>query len=357
MNFDETYQLLELLESDSERDTYSARERSTNSEVLIHLLSKRSDRVPSLLTIAKRHLASHAASDLQLKIGTFQNEDCLITSSAVELRSVRRALEGASAGDPFDKASVWKVPSLTEPALDTSSQEPKAAALPGEFTRMFQTPSVESSPARGPAGQSFATAAVPCLEIRTPPAQSPPSGDGSLSQMFSVSPSKSEPGEFTQMFQSAPAQSLEETKSPAPASPAFQQPGDFTRMFSSVRTSEPAPKDSWLDFTERPKPSDSLDSINWDSPQVQGATGVFAVPKVLPAEPSVGQGPSEFTRFMSVVSDAPKQNASPKVVAETEQPVQPKSPPQATSNLPVIITVNLILITVITLILYFVLRH
>jgi hypothetical protein len=353
MNFDETYQLVELLESDSERETYSARERSTNSEVFVHLLSKDSDRVPSLLTIAQGHLASPAtASDLQLKIGTFQNEDCLITKAAVELRSVRQALEQASAKDAFNKASMWRVASVVESAPDTSpqkpqsgeftrmfsTQEPKPAASAGEFTRMFQAPASEPSPLTATTEQNPATT-EPVLDGRMPPA---------------------EPGEFTRMFQTQPPRPPMETKPVPPVAPSpQQQSGEFTRMFNSVRAPEPATKETWLDFTEKPKQNNSLDTINWDSPQPQGATGAFAVPAALPSQPPVEQGPSEFTRMMSAVSTPPKQDpaspASPQ--AEQSASAQTKSPAQTTSNLPLIIGVNVVLITIVALILYFVLKR
>ena len=360
MNFDDVYQLLEILESDNERTTYAARESATGRDVFVHLLAKSSDRVPSLLTIARQHAAAQAdASGLELKIGTFRTQDCLVTMAVPELQNVRRGLEQTSATSSFDKAGMWKVPATIETVPDPA---PKTSPV-GDFTRMFSQEKVQPAPSQGEFTRMFqASAARPPAErlpLEPAPTESAaPPAQGSFTQMFSAPPSApAQPGEFTRMFHSEPSAppELATSKPLTPAPPESPHPGEFTRMFKPDTATVPPSKGNWLDFVERPASNNSLDSINWDSPQTQGATGAFAVPATT-AQPSVAEGPSEFTRLIAVPSSSPQQAETLPATAASSQPVQPQPSQKATSNLPLIIGVNVVILTVIALILYFVLR-
>jgi len=128
-------------------------------------------------------------------------------------------------------------------------------------------------------------------------------------------------------------------------------------MFKPDAATVPASKGNWLDFVERPQSNNSLDSINWDSPQSQGATGAFTVPTAPKAPPLVEEGPSEFTRLISVPSSNPQPTGTPAASPEASKPAQAEPVQKATSNLPIIIGINVVVIIAVALILYFVLRR
>jgi hypothetical protein len=321
MNFDRTYELLGLLEDDSERKTYIGRETSTGREVLVHLLASGSEQ--TLLSMAERYLISNPDAGSHLQIGTFQNQSCLITASGAQFRNIRRALEPASASDQFEKVRMLKVPGDNE-----SPAKPAAAPEVGEFTRMFSntaSPEPQPPPSVGEFTRMFTaskTSEPSSLEstvpIDKPPVvQDKPGSTGAFTQVFSAAPSKSEPGEFTRMFRPG-------------AAPA-----------ASTNANE-----KW--------PDSSQPVLNMNLSGSEGATGAFEVRSTSPPPPTPEQGPSEFTRMMSVPAALPKEESN-SASAPPPPPAEPAS--QRKSYLPMIIILNVLFILAVALVLIFVLKR
>jgi len=352
------YELLSLLEGDSERKTYIGRENSTGREVFVHVLAGGSEQ--TLISMAERYLTSNPEARSQLQIGTLQNQSCLITASDPEFRNIRRVLEQRSTSDQFDKVRMWKVPTV-----DESPAKPAPAPEVGEFTRMFSSnasPEPKSAPPVGEFTRMFtaskppeASSPEPTVPIdKVPTVQDKPASTGAFTQMFSAPssreftvpvdkgqsmPQKQEPaGGFTQIFSAAPSKS---------------EPGDFTRMFRPGAAPAPTPStnESWTD------PSQPV--LNMNLSGSDGATGAFKVRSTpVPAAPIPEQGPSEFTRMMSVPASLPKEEVSN--APSSPPPPQPAPAEPATqkkSYLPLIIILNVLFILAVALVLIFLLKR
>src|SRR5262245_23592667 len=371
MNFDRTYELLGLLEGDSERKTYIGRENSTGREVFVHLLAGGSEQ--TLLSMAERYLISNPEARSHLQIGIFQNQSCLITTSGAQFRNIRRALEPAPTGDQFEKVQMWKVP-----VADEIPAKPAAGPEVGEFTRMFSnsTPEPEPPPSVGDFTRMF-TASEPS-EDQGPVARENPPSTGAFTQMFPPTPSRSDQpapsaSEFTAMFTASKPSA---PSSPEPTVPIDDGPiahdkpgsgggftqlfsapssrsetGEFTRMFRPGATPAPAPSkgENWLDSSQP--------ALNMNLSGSDGATGAFqarSTPPPIAAIPE--QGPSEFTRMMSVPAALPKEenNASSPPPAQPA-PAEPAN--QKKSYLPIIIILNVLFILAVALVLIFFLKR
>jgi hypothetical protein len=363
MNFDRTYELLGLLEGDSERKTYIGRENSTGREVFVHLLAGGAEQ--TLLSMAERYLTANPEARSNLQIGTFQNQCCLITASGPEFRSIRRLLEPRSTGDQFEKVRMWKVPTV-----DESPAKPAESSDVGEFTRMFSnTASPEPQPPPPSVGEftriftaskspepSSTGSTVPI--DKTPVAPDKPGSSGAFTQMFSTAPSRSDPpppsaaidkgpvvqdkpesaGSFTQMFSPAPSRSGS---------------GEFTRMFRPGAAAAPAPapikSEKWSDSSQP--------VLNMNLSGSDGATGAFQVPSTPPPPAAITeQGPSEFTRMMSVPAALPKEESS-----NASSPPAPPAPAEPASQkksyLPMIIILNVLFVAAVILVLVFLLKR
>jgi hypothetical protein len=382
MNFDRMYELLGLLEGDSERKTYIGRENSTGREVFVHLLAGGSEQ--ALLAMAERYLSSSPDARSHLQIGIFQNQSCLITASGTRFRNIRSALEPVSSSDQFEKVQMWKVPAANE-----TPAKPAAASEVGEFTRMFSkttSPEPEPAPSVGDFTRMFAPAKPsepPRTELtvpidKLPVVQDQPGSTGSFTQMFSPGPAQSDlpsppVSEFTSMFAApkpsgpsgaepvAPidkAPAVQDKPGPASgftqmfsAGPAQSEPGEFTRMFRPGATPAPLPSTSenWMDS--------SPPVLNMNLSGSEGATGAFQVRSIPPPPGSeAGQGPSEFTRMMSVSSALPKDESST-APPPPAQPAPAEPARQKKSYLPMIIILNVLFIAAVVLVLVFLLKR
>jgi len=365
MNFDRMYELLGLLEGDSERKTYTGRENSTGREVFVHLLAGGSEQ--TLISMAERYLTSNPEARSHLQIGTFQNQSCLITASDPEFRNIRRVLDPRSTSDQFDKVRMWKVPTANE-----SPAKPAAAPEVGEFTRMFSntaSPEPTSAPPVGeftrmftaskPSELSSAESTVPIDKVQ--PVQDKPASTGAFTQMFSA-PSRSEQppkseSEFTRMFT---ASKPSEPQKPEPAdgftqifsaAPPKSETGDFTRMFRPG-AAPPATnaKENWVDSSQP--------VLNMNLSGSEGATGAFQVRSTpAPAASMPEQGPSDFTRMISVPASLPKEESSNAPSSPPPQPAPAEPASQKKSYLPLIIILNVLFVGAVILVLVFLLKR
>lgn len=325
MNFDRTYELLGLLEGDSERKTYIGRENSTGREVFVHLLAGGAEQ--TLLSMAERYLTANPEACSNLLIGTFQNQSCLITASGPEFRNIRRVLEPRSTGDQFEKVRMWKVPNV-----DESPAKPAESSEVGEFTRMFSntaSPEPQPPPSVGDFTRMFTAAKSPepsstesTVPIdQTPMPQDKPGSSGAFTQMFSAAPSRSGSGEFTRMFRPGAA---------AAAAPA------------------PIKSENWSDSSQP--------ALNMNLSGSDGATGAFQVPSTPPPAAITEQGPSEFTRMMSVPAALPKEESS-NAPSPSALPAPAEPANQKKSYLPMIIILNVLFVAAVALVLIFLLKR
>ena len=143
-------------------------------------------------------------------------------------------------------------------------------------------------------------------------------------------PPPSAPGDFTLMFQ---------PQAPIPPASSAPPAGEFTRLFHSPQRTDapPLPGAPATAFPPPGAPATAFPPPGALPPQRSsaptGATGAFAVPAAAP--PSSGfnspQGPSEYTRMISVHADAPlgapAASAAPAPAAGSPQmPPMPQMP-------------------------------
>jgi len=259
-------------------------------------------------------------------------------------------------------------PAAVPPPAGRPPEVPKQPPIPGEFTRMFSSPSAPAGPPPAPAEpDEFARffqsplAGSPPGEPAIPPAPTPPA------------PAGGEPGEFTRLFQSpmapeppaagapggmpasgltppfepegfvppaAPASPFppQEFGPPAPALPA--QAGEFTRIFGG-----PA---------GRPEP------VAPAGPAAGGATQIFTAPTAPPAEPAGPAAPEEPGDFTRIVGGPPAAapGVPPPQQAAAPQPAAAPPARQATASyLPLFLILGCVFVAALVLILYFALKH
>jgi hypothetical protein len=266
-------------------------------------------------------------------------------AATVEMPAMRKAFLEAVEAPPAREANV------TPPATPPVAAPPVAAPPPaGEFTRLFQAP-----------GAPAVTGQMPVAPAPPPPAQAPsPAGPGEFTRLFqsplphapaqgdwpAQAPAAPPPGEFTRMFQSGPGAAPGLGANPIPPAPQQErQAGEFTRFFQSPGpastpasppsspfgpVSPPASPSAPGGFTQmfgKPgaMPPGSLGAPvsappaapppppSTMGPRAAGsATQAFSIPAPAPAStplragvpqpPPVPQGPSEYTRMISLGS-------------------------------------------------------
>ncbi len=322
MSLYERYELLDLNRDDGVK-TFEAREIATGRPVKVHLFVRPSAPLQAALLKALDHLAE---PDLQriVERGKHEGTPYVVTDRLPDYPGLSEWVQAAShqskakpAKPVLETAGAWKVQPVPPPpppapapsapiaeesvlnqqfvelfttaerpvvadSLVQSAQRPQspapvrppepvlkqAQAEPGEFTRMFQAPTVAAPQATAPAPAPKPQAQPEVGEFtkmfqapKAPPpapAPAPVKEPGEFTRMFQASPSpaaapppaatKSGPSDFEQLF---------ETRSPAgpmPHSPAVQQPltpqapggsgpnrmGEFTQTFGKDRF-DPAP--------------------------------------------------------------------------------------------------------------------
>jgi hypothetical protein len=368
MPFIEHFELLNLLHYNVV-ETWSARESGSGRKLLLH-------RYPAASGLRER-LQSLPLEELSMLLKAGQDGDYffVVTQDTPEFREFLKWVERTS-----------ELP----PAMPVAEPEQKAAAEPGEFTRMFKGPAtppqrpVPTPPPPPPSAQEpgeftrlFNSPQPPVAKLETPRTEVKPPAPilepGEFTQMFGrINPNPptsppaaapkatAEPGELTRLFKgpSVPPQRparppsgpqpseftklfnnpLPETplaarleKPPPETKPAasFSEPGDFTKMFGRPERGAPA------------APADDLGA----------ATGIFSTKKTFDSatpQPPPAAGPSDYTRIFqqgSANSPAPAQT--------------PPAPPKPTKSTPLALLIILAAIAVlaIALILYFVIKR
>ena len=224
---------------------------------------------------------------------------------------------------PTEAPQTSAIPPWSAPfSSPTQSFRSDTPAGPGDFTRVFQ-----SAPA---AGQAVSSPVVPST-----PAQSA-SGPGSFTEMFSAKPMESTPSEN-------PLKSLKSEPPPpntfqfsSPARPQESMPpaqGGFTQLLQALNKEEPvkAAEPVMAPPPLQPVPAvpaaggftQLLQTLSAEpSPKQAGAPPVMPPVQPAPAVPSVSGGPGEFTRIISGSQLRDLQAQSAPVAA-------PVAPPQA----------------------------
>ena len=446
MSFDETYQLVDLVEDENAK-TFVAKEIATDRTVSVFLFvgdqARRHAELLERLRVADRRQFPEL-----IEIGNNQGTPYVVTQPlsgfselkkrALQLKSPAEA-PATSKKEDFSKVGMWHVPQTLSAPPGTRQppdaggtelkplQQPKdkpvvAAPSPqpesgGEFTRMFQAPAPplgeppvripeapagppQPPPAAGEFTRMFQAPAPPLGEppVRTPeapaePSQPPPAA-GEFTRMFQApaAPSgepagrtpkvpepagvpprseKSEPGEFTRFFQSAPTT--------APVPPIPQKPetqGQFTRIFgaggrpdtppaTSPRLFESAPAST--ESRQRPKreasvpaPPQAFNTPAGEFTRVFGGAPMEAAPSAnglsAPAEAAstpAAASAGEYTRLFS----APVSSQTMETEAEpAKEPAAAADSPAAakpSSRLPLVLTGVIFLLLVVIVVLIF----
>jgi hypothetical protein len=103
--------------------------------------------------------------------------------------------------------------------------------------------------------------------------------------------------------------------------------------------------------------SDSVQPVlNMNLSGSDGATGAFQVPSTPPPAAITEQGPSEFTRMMSVPAALPKEESS-NASSPPAQPGPAEPASQKKSYLPMIIILNVLFVAAVVLVLVFLLKR
>ena len=249
-----------------------------------------------------------------------------------------RLFQAPGAPAPTGQMAAMPAP---PPVVAAPPQAPPPQAVAGEFTRSFQAPATPALTGQMPAMPVPQAAPPPPVAAASP---SEPAGAGEFTRMFqsplphapargewpAEAPRVSQPGEFTRMFQSGGG-------NPIPPAPQQEKPaGEFTRFFQAGSgspqggvplASPPSPFSAPMPqapssggpsgpggFTQMfgkpgaPPPPPPAPAMG---PQGGGgsATQAFSIPVQpqapppranVPPPPLVPQGPSEYTRMISL---------------------------------------------------------
>ena len=349
------FELIEPILIASE-ETWLAREQGSERTLLLHKFSPRSGIRERLLTM-KPH-------DLLMLLGAGdENGVCfVVTPDTPELRNFRQWLDQRTSARFDGEQTVIAtprdpqrdIPTVVKPAIQSS---PPAAHVPspappqpepGEFTRMFAVPAVQ-------------TPAPVCQ----PQPQSAPTEPGAPKA------APQEPSEFTRMFQAAAPPKTAATSEPPSPIKAPNEPGDFTKFFGNPLSASPltdAPNEPLEanastfaeprgEFTRHFGVLDqSSEAVQSRPLQGAGATGLFSVPDPSPQRTPATQapaGPSEYTRVFSrpVQDTAESQDAKPK-----SEPVPLPSAQPAKNYIALVIILAVLAVAAVALVLFFVFR-
>jgi hypothetical protein len=279
MKFNDRYEILELVATHQESTTFTARDLTTGTSVMLHVLSAHSVAGPPLLELAREHLGP---SRPVLEISESKGKSFVVTDVISPFDSLRQWLEQLKVAAQPQKESTEQV---------------------GEFTRKFR---------------GF--------------------GQQPLSSTPSAGPAPPDPGEFTRMFKPKPVSTPDRLKTdstPQPAQPA--QPSSLPPLpepswapaLETPADNNWVPKVQWSD----PNPVGAPNSEPMFNPP--------PVPSPPPAAPMIDSGgPSEFTRVISKprsIADSPKAISPELAVAppSAPQPAPPAATPGETSSAPV----------------------
>ncbi|MEO8051393.1 MAG: hypothetical protein ABI833_13330 [Acidobacteriota bacterium] len=312
MSLYERYELLDL-NRDIGVKTFEAREIATGRPVRVHLFVHPSAPLQAALLKAIEKLPDEERLRI-IERGKHEGTPYVVTDRLVDyaglsewLQAVSHAVKPAKA--VLETAGAWKfsaAPAKPEPtAFSPAAVSPPPPAPPPAAV----SPASPQSELNQKFTDLFATAERPIVAdslLQAPPETPrnlvapvrPP--DPPRAATAAPPPVKSEPGEFTRMFQApvAPTTAVPpshaQTPPPAVAAPpirtpppAAKEPGEFTRMFQS--------------------------------PVGHGATPQPVVPSPSAAPPAPRSGDGEFTRFFETPSPAGPVPHSPAV----QQPLTP----------------------------------
>ena len=345
MNLEKNYQLNEVLRDDGVR-TVRAREIASGRSLQVHFFNTPEER-ESFERI--RGLPLAARRD-QLEIGYEGQIPYIVTDPLPESTSARAWFTGLlkpveTKRNDGVKAGVWKVGMpLPDPLFpETPPSKPPSKQEPGEFTRMFQTS----------------------------PAQSP--------DPLAKAPATPEPGEFTKMFQASPQPASEVPvlpfreadqatrlfETPAPPPPTKQDgPSEFTRFFQSplqppaLKEKQPAADPFAAPKTPPPavnRPGEFTQTFGNPArppaapPLGASATGAFAAPAPPRVRVAGARGPGEFTQMMSGGAVPTLGQQPPGQPSASTTPVQ--------SKLPLLLILGAALLFAILIIVFFALRR
>ena len=411
MSFDETYQLVDLVEDENAK-TFVAKEIATNRTVSVFLFvgdqARRHAELLERLRVADRRQFPEL-----IEIGNNQGTPYVVTQPlsgfselkkrALQLKSPAEA-PATSKKEDFSKVGMWHVPQTLsappgtrqppdaggtelkplqqpndKPVIAAPSPQPESG---GEFTRMFQAPAppLGEPPVRIPEAPAEPSQPPPAAGEFTRMFQAPaaPSGEPAgrtpkVPEPAGVPPrsEKSEPGEFTRFFQSAPTT--------APVPPIPQKPetqGQFTRIFgaggrpdtppaTSTRLFESAPAST--ESRQRPKreasvpaPPQAFNTPAGEFTRVFGGAPMEAAPSAnglsAPAEAAstpAAASAGEYTRLFS----APVSSQTMETEAEpAKEPAAAADSPAAakpSSRLPLVLTGVIFLLLVVIVVLIF----
>ncbi|MDX2270109.1 MAG: hypothetical protein NW208_18550 [Bryobacter sp.] len=255
MSFETTYQLVAPVADSKDALTYKALIKMTGEEVYIHIV--RPDAADLFATARKHNEAPGFGPKEILEVVQDGARSYLVTRplpKGATLRGWLSTLEQVKTPDPFAAAGAWQVggappaspdmPTMTMPTFAAPPPPPPppppptpppvdAKTEPGEFTRMFQAVQPTGAPAAAPTSG----APLPATPFSPPSAIQAPAMQAPPIQ---AAP-KDEPGEFTRMFQSPLMQPAgtgisgvpNPLANPLPPPPS-EQVGEFTRMFKGV---------------------------------------------------------------------------------------------------------------------------
>ncbi|HEX3470704.1 MAG TPA: hypothetical protein VHT28_05915 [Silvibacterium sp.] len=218
--------------------------------------------------------------------------------------------ESARPAADLEATKAIPIPPQVAP-LSSQPMKQEAAAAPGDFTRIFQSP----QPPRE-------TGSPQPLPPPVPPQSAAASGPGAFTQMFSQRPMEKTPQEDPLKSlkpESMPASSFEFSGSPA-RSPEAMPPaqGGFTQLLQALNKEEPAAAKPAETFMPPPPPQPAatgpaaggftqlLQTLSADpAPPRPAAQPPFAQSfsppplQTSPAPPPSSTGPGEFTRIIS----------------------------------------------------------
>jgi len=334
----ERYELLDLIR-DLGVKTFEAREIATGRPVKVHLFVHPSAPLQAALLKAIDKLSEEPRQRI-VERGKHEGTPYIVTDRLVDYAGLNEWVQAVSqsakpAKPVLETAGAWKLPAAPPVAIGAAPVPSTPASPPNahsevnqQFTELFATaerPIVADSLLQAPRDGALKVAAPLRPPDPPPPIAAP------------VPQAKSEPGEFTRMFQSpvaapspaAPAQHMQtplaapapiaktpQSAAPAPGAktpqPAAPAPGAKTSQPAApapgAKTPPPAAKEAG-EFTRM-----------FQAPAGYGATPAPASPAPSSAPVPAKSGPGDFTRFFETPSPAGPMPASPAV----QQPLAPR---------------------------------
>jgi hypothetical protein len=335
------YDRFELLglDRDDGVKTFEAREIATGRPVKVHLFVQAGAPLQAALLKAVEHLPDEERQRI-IDRGKHEGTPYLVTDRLADYPGLSEWVQAASRQAKPKKAALetagaWKLPQtaappaavvspLSPPSLNqqfaelfataerpvlpvdapapprvTPASAPPPTPPPGEFTRMFQAPTVASPD-------------VPRPDVPKPDVPKPDV----------PKPNAPSPGEFTRMFQSPASVAAQ----PAAPLPATTGPSDFERLFEPSSPAGPMPRSPEVQQPLAPQaPGHSGPNKVGEFTRMFGKVDVPAAPAPPAAAPA--KEPGEFTRMFQA---SPATTPTPAPTAAQPTPI-PQSLPLAPS--------------------------